>query len=118
MKPMAFDGELNYGCLLCRTGSEKQVIREIRERMPEVNVIVARQRRVVCINGVHSVDTVDSFPGYVFFSARKDLDIGKLQRIKEVKEVVSNPDGTWMLEGEARALAAFLFSNEHYNNIF
>ena len=113
-----YDGELNYGCLLCRSGSEERLVEEIRRRVPELKAMVARQKRVVCKNGVHSVDSVDSFPGYVFFTARKDFDIRQLMRVKGVIEVLLNADGTWMLQGEARAMAAFLFSKDHYNNIF
>ena len=118
MISMNYGGELNYGCLLCRSGSEERLAREIRKRMPEINATVARQRQVVCRNGVHSVDSVNPFPGYVFFSARMDFDAQILLRVKGVSNVISNPDGTWMLQGEARALAAFLFSKEHYTNLF
>ena len=113
-----YDGELNYGCLLCRSGSEERLVEEIRRRVPELKAMVARQKRVVCKNGVHSIYSVNPFPGYVFFAARKDFDIQTLMRIKGISEVLTNPDGTWMLQGEARALAAFLFSKEHYNNLF
>ena len=118
LKSMEHDGEMNYGGLLCRTGLEERVAEEIRKRIPGLKAVVARQKSVVCKNGVHSIDSVNPFPGYVFFVARKDFDIQTLMRIKGISEVLTNPDGTWMLQGEARALAAFLFSKEHYNNLF
>ena len=118
MEAMEYDGALNYGCLLCRRGSEEQLAGELRRRIPGIRATVARQKRIVCKNGVHSIGSMNAFPGYVFFSARRDFDVRRLQRIKGVSEVVSNPDGTWMLQGEARALAAFLFSRDHFNNIF
>ena len=113
-----FDSGLNYGCLQCRVGSEEQLIETIRRRVPEVKAVVARRKHIVCKNGVHRVDSLVEFPGYVFFSARGDFDIGRLLGIKGVMAVVRDSDGSWMLRGEERALAALLFSNDHFRNIF
>ena len=107
MRSRGNDGELCYGCLKCRSGSERRVIGEIRLRLPGVVAAVALRRAVA-----HDDRSETLFPGYVCFSAPGDFDIRNLYKIRGVKEILFNPDGTWMLQDEDRERAARLLSEE------
>lgn len=118
MNPTKNDRALYYGCLQCRPGTEEQVKAEISQNLTSVKAIVPRQKTLVCKDGVHSVDSVILFPGALYFRAGNDLDVKKLLKLKGVRGILTNADGSWALRAEDRELASFLFSIDRDQNIF
>ena len=118
MDPTKNDRALYYGCLQCRPGTEEQVKAEIIKNLTAVNAIVPRQKTLVCKDGVHSVDSVILFPGTLYFRVGSDFDVKRLLKLKGVRGIQTNADGSWALREEDRELASFLFSIDRDQNIF
>ena len=118
MNSTKYDGELCYGCLQCRPGTEEQVTAEIIRNFSAVIAIVPRQKTLVCKDGVHSVDSVILFPGTLYFRAGSGFDVKRLLKLKGVQDIQTNADGSWALREEDRELASFLFSIDRDQNIF
>ncbi len=100
-----------YGCLFCRTGTEKSVADSINQRMSSVEAIAPVRVRRKTVAGKVIEDQVQLLPGYIFFRTETHERLPQMTRISNVLKLLEYGDLSWELMGSDREFAEFLFGN-------
>lgn len=98
-----------YGCLFCRSGLEKHIAAELKERWPQIDFMVPEKERIRRKNGEAIEERVVLFPGYIFIRTDAGLDVHSLVCVPNVYRLLSNAEKDWRLSGLDRTLAEKLF---------
>lgn len=96
-----------YGCIFCKTGSEKTVARALNTNV-DVQAIAPERKYRRRVNGKMKEQTEILFPGYVFFRAPIDFDSIKLLRYTDVYKLLTT-EKEWMLRNADADFAQWLF---------
>lgn len=100
-----------YGCLFCRTGTEKSVADSINQRMSGVEAIAPVRVRRKTVAGKVIEDQVQLLPGYIFFRTETAERLPQMTCISNVLKLLEYDDLNWELMGSDREFAEFLFGN-------
>ena len=104
--------EQMYGCLYCKTGSEKSIAEYIREAFEDVETVVPMRLRRKKVDGKVIEDFVQLLPGYLFFRTVNASSAIRLPTITNVYRLLEYENRNWQLIDHDRAFAEFLFEND------
>ena len=105
----AMSSEYEYGCLFCRTGKEEEVSRNMTHEFPGLKAIVPKKSRYRRSHGIATEETVILFPGYVFFMCDHNIQIRDYLKREDVYRILTDGEGSWILQGTDRIIAKELF---------
>lgn len=101
-----------YGCIFCRTGNENLLAESLEKEYPGIRVFAAAKKRMRRQGKMLIEEQVPLFPGYLFFQADADLDVGNMIRREDVFRILCDSQGRWQLQGENAAFARALFEQD------
>lgn len=104
--------EWRYGCLFCRTGAETTIVDYINQTMDEMEAVDPMRIRRKTVAGRVIEDQVQLLPGYIFFRTENDEQPSQLTNIPHVLKLLEYDNLSWVLIGNDRKFAEFLFDNE------
>ncbi|MDD2648958.1 MAG: hypothetical protein PHI27_03810 [Eubacteriales bacterium] len=95
------DFELAYGCIFCKTGSEKTIAYCLRRYFGCADATYLRQIKHKSVNGTKSDVEKTALPGYVFFSAANTgyYTSSGMRIMKDVLKLLCDQRGDWRLSG-------------------
>ena len=102
-------GSVYRGCLFCKGGLEKKVVRTLAILYPELHAIAPERMRIRREQGKVIEERVILLPGYVFFESMEPELSMNLSRQENVLRLLTYPDGDWHLRGYDDAFAEMLF---------
>ncbi len=93
--------KLAYGCIFCRTGSERVIAYCLRRYFGCTDAIYVKQIKHKSVDGKRSDEIKTAIPGYVFFTAGESREItgSKARVMKDVFKLLTGQKGEWQLEG-------------------
>jgi len=100
------------GCLFCRTGREKNVIRQLDCLLPHSRSVSPVKLRLRREGGAAREETVPLLPGYVFFETCEDLPRREILGMEDVLKLLTYADGDWRLHGSDDQFAGMLFRHD------
>ena len=92
-------GSVYRGCLFCKGGLEKKVVRTLAILYPELHAIAPERMRIRREQGKVIEERVILLPGYVFFESMEPELSMNLSRQENVLRLLTYPDGDWHLRG-------------------
>lgn len=101
-----------YGCIFCRTGSEKLLAESLEREYPGIRVLAAAKKRMRRQGKMLIEEQVSLFPGYLFFQAERNLEVGNMIRREDVFRILRDSQGSWQLHGEDADFARALFEQD------
>lgn len=102
-------GNTSYGCIFCKTGYEHTLAYELSQDILDIDFLVAKKKNRRRINGIMITETVDMFPGYVFFRSTSKVDLTKLERNPLTLKLLTYDDERWQLDGDDYLFVRWLF---------
>jgi len=103
-------GDIEYGCLFCRTGLEENVILRLQD--VGIRAVGVKQIRHKSVKGVKSHTLKVLFPGYVFFEANRETEIQVLRYVPNVLRALSDGKDHWFLRGDNRKFAKWVMERD------
>ena len=97
-----------YGCLFCRTGTERHVAQRLTQFEGVQNAFAVVQMKHCSHEGVKSMVETVMMPGYVFFYAKPDLETYLIYRNIEPALRLLTYHGAWALQGQDLSFAEWL----------
>ena len=98
--------KMAYGCLFCRSGSERRVIEELKNSYPKISCISPKRERV---RRQGEKEIVTMFPGYILFKTSIKTDFQIITKKTDVYRLLRYPSGSWELRGGDLDIAIALF---------
>lgn len=105
------EDQVIYGCLFCRTGSERMVADRINEQVNGFSAVVPIKVRRRYHDGECNIEKVLLLPGYVFLRTTSEMEMDSLGTIPNVHKVLKYPKGAWQLHDTDRQFAEFFFEH-------
>ena len=99
--------DISYGCLFCKTGSEKELTKTLQS-IEGIQAIAPERQYRRRINGTMKILTEILFPGYVFFRVLSGFDALKLLRYADVLKLLTT-EKKWQLQNADAEFAQWLF---------
>ena len=112
MRIVQGDREFAYGCIFCKTGYERALVREMSLKMNDMEFLVAQKKSRRRINRKMVEEIVIMFPGYVFFKTSGYFDTSIICKWPSVLRILTNGEGRWELTGDDYKFATWLFSHD------
>lgn len=104
-----------FGCIFCKTGRERETVRQLSEAIHTVVFItpekVIRRRTKTGMTEEKEI----LFPGYIFFQTSDDVPIISINQNKNVIKVLYTEINDWKLLGNDYLFAKWVFEN---NGVF
>jgi transcription termination/antitermination protein NusG len=103
--------EKAYGCINVKAGEEKKVAKMIQTAFPGVeahSIMKMKHRRS---KGVRSYSSEIMVPGYILFSAFKDMQVSQFLSITSVNRILTYEDHDWHLRGDDQFFSNWIFNN-------
>ena len=98
-------------CLFCRSGSERQLARELEIRFPRISAIAAMQEKHKYINGRYEIDRRSFLPGYLFLYTNEEIDVLSIHRMDKAYKVLGDGHEIAELRGRDRVFAEWIWKN-------
>ena len=104
------ENRIHTYCLMCRTGTEKNVVREIARAAPLLEAIapvrILREKRSSTWRSIEK----PLLPGYVFvYSVTSEIPASVLRRIRNIYKILDYDQGLRRLREEDHAYAMWLY---------
>lgn len=99
-------------CLFCRSGSEKQLAREIKIRFPHIKAIAAIQEKHKYINGHYEIDRRSFLPGYLFLYTNEAVDVLAIHRMDKAFKLLGDGHRIAELQDRDRVFAEWIWKND------
>lgn len=104
--------ETAYACVYCKTGSEEQLVRDLKMSWPDLTAMNPTKLRYRRINGKPVAEKVSLFPGYIFLCLPGDYPIYRLKLSGLLYKILRDSDDDWRLSGADRVFAQKLFETD------
>ena len=98
-------------CLFCRSGSERQLAREIALRFPRIRAIAAMQEKHKYIDGHCEIDRRSFLPGYLFLYTNEAIDVLAIHRMDKSYKILGDGREITELQGKDRVFAEWIWKN-------
>lgn len=103
--------DLAYGCLFCRTGSERMIAELINAQIDDISAAIPIKIRKRYHDGECQTEKVLLLPGYVLFKSKPEAKVKQLEEITHVHRILKYADASWILKGLDLEFAAFFFES-------
>lgn len=96
---------LQYGCVFCRTGQERQIASQMERQFPGLKAVVPSKVRYRRSHGMATEEIVILFPGYVFFECTLKEGIREIVKHRDIYRILTDSEGNWALHGSDKDVA-------------
>lgn len=95
-------------CIFCRTGTEKALLRQLRETLPEAEVLLPLRLLQERRGGTWTEQERPLIPGYIFIFTKENIPSLPVGGLRNVYKILEYPDGERKLRGGDYAYALWL----------